>query len=55
MHCIAFYFSESTRTEPVMQLILDRDEYDYEDYNVNGKQLPLGFRIYISFMTKPFR
>ena len=40
---IAFYSSESTRTEPVMQLILDRDEYDYDEYDADGKQLYLGF------------
>merc|ERR1711971_1245592 len=26
---------KSTRTEPVMQLILDRDEYDYDEYDAN--------------------
>ena len=41
---MAIYSSESARTEPVMQLILDREEYDYEDYNADGKHVSLGIR-----------
>jgi len=50
------YYSESTRTEPVMQLILDRDEYDYDEYDADGKQLYIQDLHFIhDFTTKPFK